>query len=754
MATIGNWLKAERRQSQPVRPIRTHFFEPLERRLLLSADWTGRAPLTSLAAPPADQAAVVILDQPQASADPAASDAVVGTTSLEVTPLATTIYWDGGGDGTSWQDPLNWSGNVVPGATNDVVINLSASNPTIRFTASAGARTVRSIRCNEIFALSGGSLTVSGGTSQFTANFSMTGGSLTATGIGTTLTTSTVAGRVITLTGGTVTATAGAIITFPTVTSLTDVNLYASGGGKIYFPKATSYVDGGYGQTIQASGTDSRIELTRLITLNGGDTTSTQVTALTGGTVVLAGNILPGVTLTASGANALINLVNAPGVTTPQWTLTDVNLTASNGGRIQGASVKSYVDNGYGQTIQASGVSSRIELPGLTTLKGGDTTNTQVTSLTSGTVVLAGRISGRATLTASGGALDLSRVTALTNSSTTNITINASNGSTVSLPAAVTTLTDVNLYASSTGKIQGLYVKSYVDNGYGQTIQASGAGSRIELPGLTLLNGGDTTSTQVTALTGGTVVLAGNISPGVTLTASGASALINLVNPSGVTTPQWTLTDVNLTASNGGVLLLMAKRYVDNGYGQTIQASGAGSRIDLGRLTEFKGGDITNTQVTALNAGVIVLSGTVSGRVTFTQSGGGTVIRGPSAPEVSTFGNFIAISDGDTTPSTTDGTNFGSVARGRTPISRTFTVRNDSLVTLTLGMVTLPTGFTLVEGLSGSLAQGASDTFTVRLDTAVAGTKSGDIRFSNNDANGGDGVENPFNFRITGIVTV
>ncbi len=593
MACIGNWLKAEKRQSQPVRPVRAHFFEALEPRLLLSADLTEAISLSPLAASPVDHAVAVVVDQSPGSSGPAASGAVVDTSSLEVSPLATTISWDGGGDGTSWHDPLNWSGNVVPGATDDAVINLPGSNPVIRYTAASGTRTVKSVNCGEAFELSGGSLTISGGAGQFTGSSSLIGGSLTAA--------------------------AGARVTFQGATSLRDVNLYASGGGQLLFPKATSYTDNGYGQTIQASGANSRIELPGLTTFNGGDTTSTQVAALTGGTVVLAGNLLPGATLNASGAGAVINLVRASGVTTQ--TLTDVNLYASGGGRILGPSVTSYVDTGYGQTIQASGTGSRIELPGLATLDGGDTTDTQVGALTSGTVVLAGNISGRATLTASGGVLDVSRVKALTNSSTTNITINASNGSTVTLPAAVTTLTDVNLYASSGGRIQGPSVKYYTDNGYGQTIQASGAGSRIELPGLTTLDGGGTTSTQVAALTGGTVVLAGNIVPGVTLNASGAGAVISLVRVSGVTTQ--TLTDVNLYASGGGKILgPSVTSYVDTGYGQTIQASGASSRIELPSLATLDGGDTTDTQVGALTSGTVMLAGNISGRATLTASGG------------------------------------------------------------------------------------------------------------------------------------
>jgi len=123
------------------------------------------------------------------------------------------------------------------------------------------------------------------------------------------------------------------------------------------------------------------------------------------------------------------------------------------------------------------------------------------------------------------------------------------------------------------------------------------------------------------------------------------------------------------------------------------------------------------------------------------------VYGGPGGPEVTVLGNGLSIADGDTTPGTGDGTDFGSVVQGEATVSRTFTVRNDGSEALTLGTVTAPTGFTLTEALASNLDAGASDTFTVQLDTATLGTKSGEISFSNND-----GDENPFNFAITGTV--
>ena len=119
-----------------------------------------------------------------------------------------------------------------------------------------------------------------------------------------------------------------------------------------------------------------------------------------------------------------------------------------------------------------------------------------------------------------------------------------------------------------------------------------------------------------------------------------------------------------------------------------------------------------------------------------------------TSPEVTVLGNAVSIADGDTTPVTTDHTNFGSVAVGSAGVIRTFTVRNDGNGTLNLSNLTLPAGFTLVDGLVTSLTPGAIDTFQVRMDATTAGTRTGQITFVSNDPN-----ESPFNFTITGTVT-
>lgn len=114
----------------------------------------------------------------------------------------------------------------------------------------------------------------------------------------------------------------------------------------------------------------------------------------------------------------------------------------------------------------------------------------------------------------------------------------------------------------------------------------------------------------------------------------------------------------------------------------------------------------------------------------------------PQIPEVTVSLDTTNIVDGQTTPIP-----FGTVTQGDAAPTLIFTVKNDGLAALNLSSLTVPAGYTIVEGLSGTLAPGESDTFTVRLDTTVVGNKPGQITFSNNDTD-----EDPFNFAISGKI--
>ena len=118
-----------------------------------------------------------------------------------------------------------------------------------------------------------------------------------------------------------------------------------------------------------------------------------------------------------------------------------------------------------------------------------------------------------------------------------------------------------------------------------------------------------------------------------------------------------------------------------------------------------------------------------------------------TAPQVSVNYQGMAITAGDSTPTDLKGSDFGVVNQGVAPVARIYTVTNTGTATLTTGSLRVPTGFTVTEGLSSSILAGSHDTFTVQLDTAIAGVKSGGVSFETNDAS-----QSLFTFSITGIV--
>ena len=121
------------------------------------------------------------------------------------------------------------------------------------------------------------------------------------------------------------------------------------------------------------------------------------------------------------------------------------------------------------------------------------------------------------------------------------------------------------------------------------------------------------------------------------------------------------------------------------------------------------------------------------------------VVTGNS--EIDVFGNGVSIVDGDSTPNTTDDTDFGNVVSGATT-TRTFTVQNTGNATFFLGGVYPTGGFTQGSNpLVSSLAPGASDTFSVNFSSSAAGTYTGQVSFSNNDSD-----ESPYNFALKAVV--
>ena len=121
------------------------------------------------------------------------------------------------------------------------------------------------------------------------------------------------------------------------------------------------------------------------------------------------------------------------------------------------------------------------------------------------------------------------------------------------------------------------------------------------------------------------------------------------------------------------------------------------------------------------------------------------------APEIDILGNSFSISDGDTTPSTTNHTDFGFIALS-TSASHTFTIENSGNTDLNLNGTpvveitgTHATDFTVTSQATTPILAGGSSTFTVEFEPSAAGLRQADISIVNDDSD-----ENPYNFTVQG----
>ncbi|MGE0760560.1 MAG: hypothetical protein AB7O38_26340, partial [Pirellulaceae bacterium] len=75
---------------------------------------------------------------------------------LESRYLLAARVWDGGAGTNNWLDAANWDGNTLPGAGDDVTIDVAGSNPTITV---AGNVTIQSLVAREAITFSSGTFT-------------------------------------------------------------------------------------------------------------------------------------------------------------------------------------------------------------------------------------------------------------------------------------------------------------------------------------------------------------------------------------------------------------------------------------------------------------------------------------------------------------------------------------------------------------------------------------------------------------------
>lgn len=108
-----------------------------------------------------------------------------------------------------------------------------------------------------------------------------------------------------------------------------------------------------------------------------------------------------------------------------------------------------------------------------------------------------------------------------------------------------------------------------------------------------------------------------------------------------------------------------------------------------------------------------------------------------TASEIDVQGNNISITNGDTTPTISDNTSFGTANAG-TEITRTYTIYNNGGDDLTISNISLSNSvdFTIIAPFYTSpvLASTGSTTFTIQFNSLTLGTKTSTITITNNDA--------------------
>lgn len=169
---------------------------------------------------------------------------------------------------------------------------------------------------------------------------------------------------------------------------------------------------------------------------------------------------------------------------------------------------------------------------------------------------------------------------------------------------------------------------------------------------------------------------------------------------------------------------------------------------------------LTLNTATGVISGTPTVAGSSSVTVTATNAGGtsapATLSFTITGPEINVQGNLTTIVDGDTTPTTTDWTDFGNVVLGNN-FSRTFTIQNTGSAALTLSGVS---PYVVISGanagdfsvtvapVTNSIAAAGSVTFTVRFLPTAVGLRTATVTINNND-----GDEGVYDFAIQGTGT-
>lgn len=592
------------------------------------------------------------------------------------------VTWDGGGDGGTWSDPLNWSGDAVPGSADDVTISVAGD---VWITNSTGNINIRSLQCEESLAMTAGTLVLTAGESQIQGSFTL-GSRLSLTVNG---------------------ATAALTVQGPV--SFNGASLYVRNGGSLVLSNATDYTDtsGCCGSAWEVR-EGSVLQMPALTNLTGNPTWANSLRAYSGGRIELdalktISNSQIG--FLADGSNSVVSLSNLTVFAVSGGSL---NLDARNQGAIQiprlentprttlnlrteGTIPIHQITNltGGALVLEAGYV---VELTNLVYADGVDFYVRGGSSLSLPgiqTYVDTSGCCGAAWEAANGSLLEFPNLTQLRGNPTWANGIRAYSGGRVDL-GAVTTILNSQIGFLAEGSNSVVVLTNLVDfatTGGGMSLTARNQGT-IEIPrledatrvGITLQSGGTIPILKITNLTLGAITLEGGY----------ALVLSNLVAMNGAA----------ITVQGGSSLTLPGvTNYTDNSgcCGALWRVQGEGSELALPALGTMAGNPTWAMNVQALAGGAVDLGSLASmapSQIKYLVDGSNSVINltnftGFNAPG----GRLYLESRGDgelVVPALQDGAylNLVLTTGGNVPITQ--------LTNLTLGALTVEAGYNLV----------------------------------------------------------
>ena len=532
-----------------------------------------------------------------------------------------TKTWTGAGDGVSWTNGSNWSGGTVPGPANDVAITSGADSGVV---ISASDVTVRSIQCGKAFTISGRTLTLTGGASQFSGTFTISNNAaLKVNGVGSSVTAS----------GATVAA---------------DNDFYATSGGVIHLPNLKYVVNNNQNGTWRADGAGSLIDLSSVTNLTLGYYRALYVQAYNGGAVDLhrVGAAAGAVQVDASDAGTVVDLSGLAG----RWTSpasSDLMLHAQTGAAILIPNVTQLEyaalrvdDTGTISTAQLNlltnvaltvdgsvpnfGRVTNIDDCDIYALNGGVARLTNVFRVSNGNQSATWRADGAGSL------VDLPLVTNVTLGYYRALYVQAYDGGMVDLHRLTSAAGAVQVDAQDPGTFVDLsgIAGRWTSLGSSDLILHAQTGASILIPNVTQLEYAslrvDDTGTISTAQL--------NLLTNVALTVDGSVPDFGRVT---------NIDDCDIIALGGGVARLTNVFWVTDGnQNPTWRADGAGSLVDLSSLTGVTVGYYRALYVQAYNGGEVDLrrlNSLSTGSVQVTADGTGSVM------DLSTLSGFVSV---------------------------------------------------------------------------------------------------------------